>query len=102
MTNGDVIVDHAAEGLEDMARRAEARADGMGDLAAEELNASADFIRKLKPSAISARIRKMKAQKTKRRRSGGAGPAPVLIVGAALLAGMLVARAIDATNDDGD
>jgi len=91
-------VDHAAEGLEDMARRAEARADGTGDLAAEELNASADFIRKLKPSAIGARLRKMKAQRAKGR---GPNAAPLVIVGAALLAGMLVARLIDAT-DDGD
>lgn len=99
MTNGDVIVERGAESLEDMARRAEARADDKGDLIAEELDASADFIRKLKPSAISARVRKMKAQKGKRRRSGS--PAPLVIVGAALLAGMLVARLIDAT-DDGD
>jgi hypothetical protein len=94
MTDGDVIVERGAESLEDLARRAEARPDGAGDLMSEELDASAKFLRKLKPSAISARIRAKAARK------GNGNPAPILIVGGALLGGMLLARLIDATNDD--
>ena len=100
MTNGDVIVERGAESLEHLARRAEARQDGMGDVVAEELEASASFLRKLKPSAISARIRRMKAGRKGRGKSGN--PAPVAIVAGALLAGMLLARLIDASTDDGD
>jgi hypothetical protein len=98
MTDGDVIVERGAESLEDLARRAEARHDGVDDVMSEELDASAKFLRKLKPSAISARIRRAKAARKGRGQSGN--PAPIVIVGGALLAGMLLARLIDATNDD--
>jgi hypothetical protein len=95
MSSGDVTVEREAEGMGYTASH-----DGADDPMVEELEASADFLRKLKPSAIGARVRKLKAGRGKRRRSGS--PAPIVIVGAALLAGMLVARLIDATNDDGD
>ncbi len=100
MTDGDVIVERGAESLEDLAQRAKARQDGVGDVVAEELDASASFLRKLKPSAISARIRRAKAGR--KGRGKGGNPAPIAIVAGALLAGMLVARLIDATTDDGD
>ena len=100
MTDGDVIVERGAESLEDLARRAEARHDGVGDVVAEELDASASFLRKLKPSAISARIRRAKADRKGRGKSGS--PAPIAIVAGALVAGMLLARLIDASTDDGD
>ncbi len=101
MTNADAIVERGAENLEHLARRAEARDDGVGDMVADELDASASFLRKLKPSAISARIRRAKKQRSAKRQRRGGGHAPVVIVGAALVAGMLLARMIDAS-DDGD
>ncbi len=102
MTDGDLIVERGAESLEHLARRAEARQDGVGELVAEELDASARFVRKLKPSLIMARIRDRKKARPGARRRKGSGPAPILIVGGALIVGMLAARLIDATTDDGD
>jgi len=98
MTDGDVIVERGAESLEELARRAKARQEGVGDVVAEELDASASFLRKLKPSAISARIRRAKAGRKGRGKSGSS--APIAIVAGALVAGMLLARLIDATTDD--
>jgi len=100
MSTGDVIVERGAESLEHLARRAEARHDGVGEVVAEELDASANFLRKLKPSAISARIRRTKAGR--KGRGKGGNPAPIAIVAGALVAGMLLARLIDASTDDGD
>jgi hypothetical protein len=98
MTKGDVMVERGAEGLEELAQRAAARHDGFGELIAEELDASAKFLRKLKPSLIASRIRKRKKEheRTSARRAPSSGPPPVLIVGGALIAGMLLARLVTA------
>jgi uncharacterized protein with von Willebrand factor type A (vWA) domain len=102
MTKGDVIVERSAESLEGLAQRAAARHDGFGELIAEELDASAKFLRKLKPSLIASRIRRKKkaqARSSARRSRSSGGPPPMLVVGGALLAGMLLARAVNASGN---
>ncbi|MDQ2910681.1 MAG: hypothetical protein M3R39_06665, partial [Actinomycetota bacterium] len=72
------------------------------------------FLRKLKPSLIAARVRgrapanqepgapppsapssPQLGSRPKKRKRGGKGPAPLLVVGAALAAGVLLAKVID-------
>jgi len=57
MTSADLLVERGAEGLHRLAGRAAARGDGVGTWLAKELEADAKFLRKLKPSLISARVR---------------------------------------------
>jgi hypothetical protein len=102
MTRGDVIVERSAESLEGLAHRAAARHDGFGELISEELDASAKLLRKMKPSLIASRIRRKKEKSEARSSRPGrrrSGPPPMLIVGGALIAGMLLARAINASGD---
>ena len=111
MTKADLLVERGATRLQDLAQRAAQRGDGIGEWLAEELNEDAAFLRKLKPSLIAARARgerpatpptppppaasrPEKPKKEKKRRNGG-GPAPLLIVGAAFAAGILLAKVVD-------
>ena len=57
MTSADLLVERGAERLHRLAGRAAARGDGVGTWLAEELEADAKFLRKLKPSLIAARVR---------------------------------------------
>ena len=57
MTSADLLVERGAQGLHRLAGRAAARGDGVGTWLAEELEADAAFLRKLKPSLIAARMR---------------------------------------------
>ncbi|HTS72098.1 MAG TPA: hypothetical protein VMG74_00125 [Gaiellaceae bacterium] len=57
MTSADLLVERGAERLHRLAGRAAARGDGVGTRLAEELEADAAFLRKLKPSLIAARMR---------------------------------------------
>ena len=57
MSSADVLVERGAERLHRLAGRAAARGDGVGTWLAEELEADAAFLRKLKPSLIAARMR---------------------------------------------
>ena len=57
MSSADVLVERGAERLHRLAGRAAARGDGVGTWLAEELEADAAFLRKLKPSLIAARVR---------------------------------------------
>jgi len=120
MTKGDLLVERGAAGLQQLARRAAGRGDGIGEWLAEELTADAAFLRKLKPSLIAARAkgeapknapppppappppapsapqlggRRPKRKKRSKPRSGG--PSPLLVVGAALAVGILAAKVID-------
>ena len=124
MSKGDLLVERGATKLQQLARKAAGRGDGVGEWLSEELRADAEFLRKLKPSLIAARARganpsepdaprdyagppapptppptpeaKPKKQKKKRKRKAkSGGPSPVLVIGAALVAGIVVAKVID-------
>ena len=105
MMRGDETVDAAADRLQEAADRAVSRG-GLRARLGDELADDAAFLRKLKPSLIRARMRggepaaptgpQLKRRHTpESRRSLGHGPNPYLVVGAALVAGILVARLID-------
>ena len=118
MNKGDVLVDRGADSLQHLADRAAARGDGVGEWLSEELRNDAAFLRKLKPSLIQARAKgdaptnpdpppapsgpqlgsrpkAKKKKKKKKKRKGGKGPAPLIIVGAALVAGIVLAKVVD-------
>lgn len=114
MTKADLFVERGATRLQDLARKAARRGDGIGEWLSEELNEDAAFLRRLKPSLIAARARgerpaspptppapspppeasSPKPKKEKKRSKGG-GPSPILIVGAAFAAGILIAKVVD-------
>jgi len=107
MTKVDLLVDRGADRLQGLAQRAAGRGDGVGHWLAEELTADAAFLRKLKPSLIAARARgenpaappapappEPRAEKKQKKRRRG-GPSPLLIVGAAFAAGIVIAKVID-------
>jgi hypothetical protein len=112
MTKADLLVERGAERLQQLAHRAANRRDGVGEWLAEELNEDAAFLRKLKPSLIAARARgespaaqptppapqpppqASKPDRPKKKKRNG-GPSPLLIVGAAFVTGILLAKVID-------
>ena len=55
MTKGDQLVERGATRLQELADRAAARGDGIGEWLSEELRNDAAFLRKLKPSLVKAR-----------------------------------------------
>jgi len=118
MSKGDLLVERGAAKLQHLARKAAGRGDGVGEWLSEELRADAEFLRKLKPSLIAARARgenspepveprdyagpppppptpEAKPKKKKRRNAKRGGPSPNLVVGAALVAGIVAAKVID-------
>jgi hypothetical protein len=125
MTSADLLVERGAQSLHRLAGRAAARGDGVGTWLAEELEADAAFLRKLKPSLISARMRAAKnggvpaeppppsspppanpnpgpppapgatAPRPKPKPKSSGGPSPWLFVGAALVAGIAAAKVLD-------
>jgi hypothetical protein len=109
MTKADLIVERGATRLQQLARKAAQRGDGIGEWLAEELNEDAAFLRKLKPSLIAARARgerpatapapptptpTARPEKPKEKKQRG-GPSPLLVVGAAFAAGILIAKVVD-------
>jgi hypothetical protein len=108
MTTADQRVEHAANRLRGLADRL-SREGGLKAKLAESLADDADLIRKMKPSLIKARAggktppvderaapsapQLEPRPKPKAKRSGGASP--WLVAGAALAAGILVAKWID-------
>lgn len=116
MTSADLLVERGAQGLHRLAGRAAARGDGVGTWLAEELEADAAFLRKLKPTLIAGRMRAAKngaapaepppeppasnplpppaPSRTRKPKSSG-GPSPWLFVGAALVAGIVAAKVLD-------
>jgi hypothetical protein len=110
MTKADLLVERGAQRLQHLASRAAQRGDGVGTWLSEELTADAAFLRKLKPSLIAARAKgdapmntppaspppppKPHKNPTKKSRKRG-GISPLLVVGAALATGILVAKVID-------
>ena len=113
MTNkADQIIDKAADRLREMADRA-ATEGGVAAKLAEPLAEDAAFIRKLKPSLIMARVKGQApttqapdggrpvaptspqlGSRPKPKRNGG-GPNPLVLVGAAFVAGIVIAKVID-------
>ena len=113
MTTADQKVERAANKLQQLANQM-AGEGGMKAKLAEPLAEDADFIRKLKPSLIKARAKGEaptnqtpgkptvapsspqlgERPKPKKKKSGG-GPSPFLIVCAALVAGVVLAKWID-------
>jgi hypothetical protein len=110
MTKADQLIDRAADRLRSVADRAAAQG-GVAAKLAEPLADDAAFLRKLKPSLIVARARG--EAPTDLPPGGGApvspplppqprprpkqerGVSPFLVVGAALIAGIVIARVID-------
>jgi hypothetical protein len=115
MTKADVLVERGADRLQQLADRAAARGDGVGEWLSEELRNDAAFLRKLKPSLMKARAEgdaptnqepaappppapkgpQLGSRPKKKRKKGGKGPAPLLIVGGALAAGIVLAKIVD-------
>jgi hypothetical protein len=110
MTKGDQLIDRAADRLRGFADRAAAEG-GLASKLAEPLADDAAFLRKLKPSLIVARAKgqaptnqpagsgtpaapaRPQLPRPKKRR--GRGPNPYLVVGAALVTGIVIAKLID-------
>ena len=113
MSKGDLLVERGADRLQAFADRAAARGDGVGEWLSEELRNDAAFLRKLKPSLVKARAKGnappnpepspaptgpqlgSRPKSKKKPKKGGKGPAPLLVVGAALVAGIVLAKVID-------
>jgi hypothetical protein len=113
MSKGDLLVERGAARLQAFADRAAARGDGVGEWLSEELRNDAAFLRKLKPSLVKARAKGnapanpepppaptgpqlgSRPKPKKKRKKSGKGPAPVLVVGAALVAGIVLAKVVD-------
>jgi hypothetical protein len=114
MTKGDLLVERGAQRLQQLADRAAARGDGVGEWLSEELRNDAAFLRRLKPSLVKARAQGdaptnqepaapapsgpqlgSRPKPKKKRKKGGKGPAPLVIVGAALVAGIVIAKVVD-------
>ena len=102
---GDALVERGAEKLRELSRDLATRG-GFGAQIAPELAEDAEFLRKLKPSLIAARIRgeaptnarppsERPAPKAKKPKTPGEGPNPLLVVGGALVLGIVLAKVID-------
>jgi hypothetical protein len=113
MTKGDQLIERAANRLQELANRAAADGDGFKTKLAEELSADAAFLRKLKPSLIKARAKGEAATnqpptsepvapsapqlgaRPKKKRRKRRGLPPLVVVGAALATGIVLAKVID-------
>ena len=111
MSKADQLIDQAADRLRVLADRAAAEG-GLKAKLAEPLAEDSVFLRKLKPSLIAARAKgeaptdapagsgtptaPTKPQLGSRpKKDGKGGPNPFLVVGAALVAGIVIAKLID-------
>ena len=108
MTKADLLVDKAAARIQEIANRAAAEG-GFAAKLAQPLADDADFLRKLKPSLILARAKGEAPTNGKpthgavapsgpqlgNRPNRKAGPNPFLIVGIALVAGIVLAKIVD-------
>jgi hypothetical protein len=109
MNRLDLLVDRAANRLQKLADQTGAE-NGLKAKLAQELADDADFLRKLKPSLIVARAKGQAPTDQKpghgvvapsgpqlgpRRSRAGQGPNPFLVIGAAFVAGIFIAKVID-------
>jgi hypothetical protein len=111
MSKADQVIDRAADRLRGLADKA-ASEGGVAAKLAAPLAEDAAFLRKLKPSLIAARVKgeaptnqpagsgapaapsaPQLAPRPERKKGGG--PNPFLVVGAALVAGIVIAKVID-------
>jgi hypothetical protein len=104
---GDAILEKGAERLQELSDRAAATGGPAAKLA-EPLAEDAVLLRRMKPSLIAARLKGdaptdlepgagavvAPAVPTSRRR-GKRGPNPILVIGGALLAGIVLAKVLD-------
>jgi hypothetical protein len=118
MSSADQLVDRAADWLDAQARSFRAGGDGWKARLADELAEDALFLRKLKPSLIQARARGQAPTDQKpgspppaapppkapsspqlgerpKKKKARTGPNPFLVAGAALAAGILLAKVVD-------
>jgi hypothetical protein len=115
VTKGDLLVERGAGRLQQLADRLATRGDGVGEWLSDELRADAAFLRKLKPSLIAARARGRAptdqkpdvapppatppapeaVSRPERKGQGRGGPPPLAVVGAAFVAGIVLAKVID-------
>jgi hypothetical protein len=109
MSRADQLVDEAADRLQRFANEAAGEGGLLAKLA-EPLADDAAFVRQLKPSLIKARFKgeapigrpprhgavaPTGAQQEQRPALGGGGPNPFLVIGAAFVAGIVLAKVID-------
>jgi len=115
MSKGDLLVERGAERLEQLSRKAAAKGGFVATLA-DELAEDAAFLRKLKPSLIKALAKgtapvasvpdwepqapsapqaSKPRPKPKAKRKRRKGPSPLLVLGGALAAGVVLAKVID-------
>jgi hypothetical protein len=111
VSKADQLIDRAADRLRGIADRAAAEG-GVAAKLAEPLAEDAAFLRKLKPSLIAARAKGEAPMNQpagsgtpaaptqpqlgpRPKRKKGGGPNPFLVVGAALVAGIVIAKVID-------
>ena len=105
---GDAILERGAERLQELSDRA-AASGGPATKLAEPLAEDAVLLRRMKPSLIAARLRGdaptdlepgsgvvVAPPAPKARRNGkGGGPNPILVIGGALLVGIVLAKVLD-------
>ena len=107
--SGDRLVERGASLLEGLSQRARAQGGFVSKLA-PDLADDAVFLRKLKPSLVKARIRGASttngrahsntaspppAPPPKPKKKKRSGPNPFVVAGAALVAGVVVAKLVD-------
>jgi len=105
---GDAILERGAERLQQLSDRAAATGGPAAKLA-EPLAEDAVLLRRMKPSLIAARIKGEAPMDLEpgsgavvappapkaRRNSNGGGPNPILVIGGALFAGIVLAKVLD-------
>jgi len=107
MTKGDEAVERAADRLQSAAQRARAQG-GLRAKLGHELADDAAFLRQLKPSLIKARakgeaptdrapatVAAAPSRPQRPRRGSKGGPSPLVVAGAALVVGVLLAKLVD-------
>lgn len=107
MTRGDAVVEKGAQRLQKLSQRA-AESGGLASRLAPELAEDAAFLRKLRPSLIVARVRgeaptngrpeepvQVPQPPVEAKGASGSGPNPWLVIGAAFIVGVVLAKALD-------
>jgi len=108
VTAGDAILEKGAERLQELSDRA-AETGGHAARLAEPLAEDAVLLRRMKPSLIAARLKGeaptdlepgsgavvARPAPDERKRGTRRGPSPLLVIGAALAAGVVLAKALD-------
>ena len=109
MTTADRLIEKGAERLQELSAQL-AEGNGLKAKLASELAEDADFLRKLKPSAMAARAhgevppedasgaapsRPQLEPRPKPARPRGGGVNPLLVVGVAFAVGYVLARVVD-------